>query len=738
MISSIEMKNVATFDTVGIKIDDLKKVNFIYGANGSGKTTISNFISNQGEPTFTDCRIYWENDIQIKTLVFNKDFKEKNFGQSTIPGVFTIGQAPTSEIADIEGMRRSLMEIEDEGKERKIKITELSTRKEEQEEIFKENVWKDIYKKYEVVFNGAFERVKSKKEAFKDRVLEEFYKNNSTLESRDYLENRAKVLFQKSPNKLSLINIIDFDRLLQIESNVIWQKKIIGKADVEIAKLIQRLNINDWVNEGRNYLSDDEVCPFCQQKTISNTFRRQLESYFDETFTHDINLVKALAREYNTQAQNLINILLIVENNEKDNPESKLSMQLYTSLLRTVETQFISNKELLNNKIKEPSRIIDLISVEQNLENLKQLIVAANKAIKEHNTLVDNYQNERFGLIKSIWKYLIEENRQTISLFINDRDKRTRDINALQAKRDDLESRYRALKGKIREASRNITSVQASVDDINRRLISYGFTNFKIVESKGHKNQYQIEREDGTIAEKTLSEGEITFITFLYFMQLAKGSLSPDNITERRILVIDDPVSSLDSNVLYVVSSLIRDLIKHITDDKDTSIVSQLILLTHNVYFHKEASYKSNKKQTNYWILRRNKSVSAIQSFEKDNPIKNSYELLWQELKNKNGNYGVTIQNTMRRILETYFMVFGGYELSEMDMQFDKQQDQEIYRSLLCWTHDGSHNIPDDVYVEQIDNNINVYFDVFKAIFDKTNHIAHYNMMMCGSEELNN
>lgn len=58
-------------------------------------------------------------------------------------------------------------------------------------------------------------------------------------------------------------------------------------------------------------------------------------------------------------------------------------------------------------------------------------------------------------------------------------------------------------------------------------------------------NQYQIERENGELAESTLSEGEITFLTFLYFLQLAKGSTNETEITDDRVLVIDDPISSL-------------------------------------------------------------------------------------------------------------------------------------------------------------------------------------------------
>ena len=43
MINKITIRNVATYDEIGITIDNIEKVNYIYGANGCGKTTISNF-----------------------------------------------------------------------------------------------------------------------------------------------------------------------------------------------------------------------------------------------------------------------------------------------------------------------------------------------------------------------------------------------------------------------------------------------------------------------------------------------------------------------------------------------------------------------------------------------------------------------------------------------------------------------------------------------------------------------
>ena len=291
---------------------------------------------------------------------------------------------------------------------------------------------------------------------------------------------------------------------------------------------------------------------------------------------------------------------------------------------------------------------------------------------------------------------------------------------------------YKKLDLEIKELAKNITSIQPSVDEINKSLNSFGFQNFEIVPSKTGINQYQIQREDGTLAESTLSEGEITFITFLYYLQLAKGSTNEEDITNERILIVDDPISSLDSNVLFVVSTLLKEIIKSIK--KDEGNIKQLILLTHNVYFHKEVSFIDGRTKesgdTFFWIIRKNDNITSIQPFELKNPIQNSYELLWQELKNKDNSSGLTIQNTMRRIIENYFKILGKYGDDDLINKFENPQEKEICRSLISWINDGSHSIPDDLFIEQQESITDKYFDVFKRIFKEMGQIEHYNMMM--------
>ena len=557
MIKSIKIRNIATFDETGIEIPEFKKVNFIYGANGSGKTTVSNFIYDPTNERFPDCQIEWQNGIELKSLVYNKEFRDRNFGKGTIPGVFTLGQATKEEAELIEEMRKELKELEQKGIQQKKVLERQIEKRDDLESDFREEVWTTIYKKHESYFKEAFKGVMQKK-PFLTRLLKEFENNGADLKTIEDLKERAKTILGEQPKSLDTIPTITYSRIDEIEQDDIWSKKIIGKSDVEIAKMIQRLNINDWVNEGKKYLQEDETCPFCQQDTITEEFRNQLEGYFDESFTNDTNKVKELNEEYLRTFENLINELQLIETTEKTNKESKLDVEKFSSLFKTLSSQFTGNKELLNSKLKEPSRSIELVSTKEQFDEIGEIIKTANESVKKHNDIVDNYATERQKLVDEIWKFIIEDNRTRIEYFIKHKTGLQKGIDNLTKKVKKLREEYSALDKEIKELTKNVTSIQPSVDEINQTLKSFGFQNFEIVPSKTGVNQYQIQRENGELAEETLSEGEITFITFLYFLQLAKGSTTETDITDDRILVVDDPISSLDSNVLFIVSSLLK------------------------------------------------------------------------------------------------------------------------------------------------------------------------------------
>ena len=111
-----------------------------------------------------------------------------------------------------------------------------------------------------------------------------------------------------------------------------------------------------------------------------------------------------------------------------------------------------------------------------------------------------------------------------------------------------------------------------------------------------------------------------------------------------------------------------------------------------------------------------------------NNPIKTSYELLWGEVKNENRSKA-TIQNTLRRILENYFKILGNTDFNDIVEKFEGR-DKIICASLFSWVHDGSHSFNDDLYLTTDDSVIDRYMLVFRQIFEKTDHLGHYRMMM--------
>src|SRR5690606_21497986 len=117
-------------------------------------------------------------------------------------------------------------------------------------------------------------------------------------------------------------------------------------------------------------------------------------------------------------------------------------------------------------------------------------------------------------------------------------------------------------------------------------------------------------------AKQTLSEGERTFVTFLYFYHLLKGSMSESGTSASRVVVFDDPVSSLDSDILFIVGSLIKGILDEVRTG--SSQIRQVFVLTHNVYFHKEVTFNIRRQQEamaeeTFWTVRKTDHKSTLE-----------------------------------------------------------------------------------------------------------------------------
>ncbi len=118
MIKKIVIRNVASYDDKGVVFDDLQKVNFIYGGNGSGKTTFGRVLGSEFRfKMYPNCRVEWDGE-ELPVLVYNKDFRAKNFAEN-IPGIFTIGDdavAAEREMERLQQMQNKQVRIEGEAR----------------------------------------------------------------------------------------------------------------------------------------------------------------------------------------------------------------------------------------------------------------------------------------------------------------------------------------------------------------------------------------------------------------------------------------------------------------------------------------------------------------------------------------------------------------------------------------------------------------------------------------------
>lgn len=728
MIKSIKIRNVASFGNEGIAVDNLQKVNLIYGSNGTGKSTICKVLDNPLK--YCDCQVEWEDDTPLQIMAYNKEFKQANF-QEHLKGIFTLGKATKDEMEELAKMRDDLKKIVIEGKGYKDQIEKQQDEIKKEGDSLRDYLWKYIYKEYEE-FGSAMSGGRQK-EPFKKKLLETY--DVYVEENLDYneLKDKYKTLYGETLIAQPQIIVADYTSVGDIENDAIWSKVIVGKQDVDIAALIQRLGISDWVSQGQKFLAKNgDVCPFCQQHTITEDFKVKLDSFFDEEYKNNIQKIESKILGYQTATNGMLDNLQKVVNMQKMASKTFLEIEFVESKLLALRSLIKANIDAMLQKKKEPSQKASVTLTIDLLNAILQAIQKANEDIGNFNKLVTNVEKEKLNLSNNIWMFLAKNAKGKIDEYKQKVFDLQKAIENLEKKRNVALSRFRVLNSQIKDKEANVTSVKPTVDEINRLLIGLGFTNFSIQEAPDMPNFYQIVRENGEVANNSLSEGEVTFVTFLYYRQYVKGGFSRDSVSENRVLVIDDPVSSLDSSVLFVVSTLVREMFADANEGSGP--IKQVILLTHNVYFQKEVAFKGNqcswKDTIAHFVLRKKNNISSIQAYGKYNPVRSSYELMWNELKNMKLHSCIVVQNVMRRIIDNYFRYFGGVSNDVILEKFTNNEERQICRSLLTWVNDGSHSLPEDLYIEQSDDYLDKQMDVFKKIFDVMGQSQHYDMMM--------
>ena len=730
MIKKIQISNIATYRNITTIYP--KAVNFIYGGNGTGKTTLARVLAEKSDDAST---VEWSSVDHQSVIVFNRDFVEKNFSvDKSLPGIFTLG----SESVDLQNEITELKEKQKGEKERRegqaAKQAELKRALQRITDEIKEECWK-VNSKYGQSFAKALVGFRSSKDAFFQKCISLYQpieaEKRAVLELEELL-SMYHAAYSKDAEKVDkyvTLTAKDFD---DIDNKGLISKVITGKADTPVGTFIQFLNAGDWVKQGVSLAEKaNGKCPYCQRE-IPEDLEKQIEEFFDEEFEKDC----AALEEYQNKYEAIITEILTIITGIKEHQYSFIQYDDFLRLAEKIETTASYNAHIIERKIENPSKTMEIRPIKELLVELADTIESFNNSINDNNTIVENQKESRNTCQRSIWNFFLNLIDDSLKKYKKQADGYNKGIKQIEDLIKSHDERIKEIGQKIEEKEAQLTSVLPTVSAINRILKGFGFTGFSLAENKGKPGTYSIVRADGSDASGTLSEGEYNFISFLYFYHLCFGSHSSTGVTQDKIIVIDDPISSLDSNVLFVIATLVKTIIRDCLE-KERGI-EQVFVLTHNVYFHKEINYLGNgrifsPKKVAYFIIKKTNEESYIVSY-RDNPIKTSYEILWEELRNPTPASAKSAFNAMRRILEHYFQVIGGITYEDCIGKFEGE-DKIICNALVAFINDGSHTIFDDLVVSFDEASLDNYLRVFKLIFERLNQIDHYNMMMKISKE---
>lgn len=743
--------NRATFTDVPVA--DLTFVNFFYGNNGAGKSSIAHAIEEDDGVVWADGKSADDYDV----LVYNQDFINENFvNYGDLKGVFIFGEE------DIEAKKRIAELTEEKKKKSDAKVAAGEDYKQKtsgvdaaltkfQDACFSKTA--DIRKRFEKCMDG-----KKQKKNFAEAVLGEKTPKEHDLSE---LERLYGVAFDDTARAYAEFKKAGATTYGSLPGKELLDKVIVSSSDTPFARFLKALGstASDWVRDGHTHFSGSAggKCPYCQQKLPAD-FENEIAATFDAQYQQDI---RDLGQFQSTYGRETADIVRVLQTNTADAMPS-LDLKAYQEKLSLLESKFEVNRQRIAEKVKEPSKTVSLEDTDTLLLEIGAMIDDINKLIKANNDVVAAKKSSKEKCKTEIMQYLAFTLADEVTSYKDE-------VARLKTEIDDVTERGKKLKKEIGELTREISELnkhnantEAAIDSINKILRDSGFQGFSIRAKEGVENVYEIVRENGTVAEN-LSEGERNFIAFLYFYHRVRGSMNSEELKEK-IVVIDDPVSSMDSTALFIVSAIVREMInvcrnntEYLNPQVPGDYIKQLFILTHNVYFHREVTYQQvgYYNCTSFYMIRKNDNVSTVKLCKRQNkeipseeenynPVQNSYAALWDELRDLHST--IPALNVMRRILEYYFLQLCGYEGSDLRSivlekkenreKFIKQvegekpdmTDYQLASSLLAYIN-NPNGISDGLnYVEDCED-AEAYKRVFQMIFDALGQSQHYKMM---------
>lgn len=745
--------NEATYKDCGVCITPTL-INFFFGNNGSGKSTIGKTIK-------VDSGVTWRSGKSVSDYtihVYNQDYITANLSSyHNLPGVFTVNEVN----AEIQ------RKVEEKYAEKKTAADAFKAATDEKKKkqdaldqafaTFQTECWDkttDIRTAFRSTQTGRMQ-----KRSFAEEVL---LKSESAKEHDvDALKRLYDVAYSADAKLYSEFSTVPDSTVLDtLTGRTILGKIIVSSADTPFAQFVKAINATTWVQQGHSQFHGavKGKCPYCQQD-LPTTFEDDIRACFDAQYQESVNALGEFCENY----KNAANALFIPLQRTPAELYPGIDLTPYTDKIAAIKGVISANLQAIAEKKNDPSKGVTIEDVAAMLDELSAIIEGFNKLIRENNAVLDEKPRKQAECKTAVWEHIAFMLGDEVSRYKASKGALEKEISTLTAIIAAQRSAEADIAREITELNKGYINTSATIDSVNMLLRDSDFQGFSIREKTDTPNVYEVIRPDGTIAEN-LSEGERNFIAFLYFYHQIKGSESTDGGQKEKIVVIDDPASSMDSSALFIVSALVREMIEVCANNAiggnpvaSGRYIKQIFILTHNAYFHREITYNRVRDYqfVNFYLITKVDNKSGIRICVKKNPdvltekinynpVQNSYAALWEEYRDV--TTPIPLMNVIRRILEYYFLQLCGYDgatlrrriLKDNKDKFIKRDESgkedytqyQMVSAMLLYINANSVGINDGINFVDDCVDIEQTKETFRMVFALMNQEQHYEMMM--------
>ncbi|CRM14793.1 MULTISPECIES: AAA family ATPase [Pseudomonas] len=716
MITELNIDGVTSYKLMST-ISLTNKTSLIYGLNGAGKSTISEFLYSHTEPRFSKCRLKTSQPCEI--LVYNQSFlKDYFYEEDKLKGIFTLSKENKVALQQIEAETKELEKHLTAQQENLKRASGNATKLDQEKTKASGKVWeiKTNFTGGDRVLEFCLENLKRTELLFQ-HIIGLPLPENTPRYTVDDLKAEASSIEGEGAAPFAKIPTLSAG-WLTIEEDALWSKIIVGSQEGSVAEFITKTRNSDWVKQGLQYISDDkdpQTCPFCQQETINKNIIDSIRKVFDEAYEQDVKQLESIKTRYET-----LTTSLNLQDISNSPLASKELVEAWSIACEAMKASIRENILHIGNKIKSPSTPVVLTDTQSAVDVINDLIGGLNELIEAHNDKLANKKKTRDDIRSRFWTLMRCDYDQTISAYSQSASDLKDEACKINQEATKINTDVIASNGKLAALRKQTVNIEESIENINSGLIEIGIDGFSVVPYG--ENFYRVSRAtDQSNAFHSLSEGEKTVISFLYFMELCKGQKTAIAVPQSKVVVIDDPISSLSHLYVFNIGQLIK---KYFINDK---LYSQVFVLTHSLYFFYELTHTNKEKRAETQQLFRvikNTSGSAVVPMKYEE-IQNDYQSYWSIIKDQ-ASPPALIANCMRNIVEYFFNFVQKKDFNNVFQKPALSTDKftAFYRYMNRESHSLGQNIFD---IKEFDHN--VFKDGLRLIFEECGYAEHYQAM---------